>query len=122
MDLVGIIVTIVVAGIVFSVQEIRMKLALRKQRKDLRADFRQDLKNIIPALFETWWKERESKQTPPPEMKSVFAGIAETTATAWFDGKDIPLDAIFSGQDSQSGNLKEDKKKDNDNDDYILVK
>ena len=117
MGLAGIITTLIVAGIVWLVQEIRMKRALQQQRKDLRADFREDLKNIIPLLLETWLKGQKPKQEITPKIKAEFAGIAETSSTAWYGGEDIK--ALFAGQEFHFEDLQEPHANDKDDGDNI---
>lgn len=118
MDLVGIIITVVVAGIVFSVQEIRMKLVLQQQRRDLRKDFREEMKEALleNAKIVTSMIRGQRSADIDPGLQEKLADIAESTAASWFNGMGIPpagsilvgdlgvedIKPFFSGEDDDN--------------------
>jgi len=74
----GLFIGIVVALLIFVVQEIRGNIARKKLREDISKDFERKL----PVMIDIAWKTKYPDRPIPPRAKRIFEGVIKRTSTA----------------------------------------
>lgn len=103
-----IFVGLLLAVVVFLVEEARGYFSRKRVLKQQRKGFRQELKEMLlentKNVF-SWIQDQPIKQIDP-ELEVKFAGAAETTASAWFSGGGIPSNAFVISKEHKPGDFK----------------
>jgi len=90
----GLFIGIVVALLIFVVQEIRGNIARKKRREDISKDFERKL----PVMIDIAWKTKYPDRPIPPRAKRIFEGVIKRRGSwndYWRSGGRDPSDGVY---------------------------